>query len=354
MKVAPLHWAFQRYGSEIRHFIVHTGQHYDPAMSKVFFDDLDLPKPDFFLGVGSDTHGRQTAKIMTEFETVVIRQRPDLIIVVGDVNSTLACSLVGVKLGIPVAHVEAGLRSGDRSMPEEINRIVTDSIADFLFVTEPSGVKNLQREGAAASKVFFVGNTMIDSLLHYRATIVQSKILERLSLRNKEYVLVTLHRPSNVDHAERLATMISIFEKISRSKTIVFPAHPRTMKMLSEFGLEERIRTIANVRVIEPAGYIDFMKLAMEASMIITDSGGIQEETTVLGIPCLTLRDSTERPITVDIGTNSLCALDEQAVLSAFNSVLSGTWKKGTVPDLWDGKAADRIVAVLTKRCFAM
>lgn len=346
MKVAPLHRAFQSTPS-IEHFIVHTGQHYDRAMSDVFFDHLEIPEPKFYLGVGSDSHACQTAKIMIEFEKILAGHRPDLVIVVGDVNSTVACSLTAVKMGIAVAHVEAGLRSFDRSMPEEINRIVTDSISDLLFVSEPSGMENLRCEGIRPEKMFFVGNTMIDSLTAYRTKASNSTIRESLNLSTDKYVVVTLHRPVNVDSPGHLGIVTSILQRISEQASVVFPIHPRTLKTASEFGYTERLRANNKIKLIDPLGYLDFLHLVMNSAAIVTDSGGIQEETTFLGIPCITLRDSTERPVTVDIGTNVLAPLEIGVVVDHLSKALSGDWKKGRIPELWDGKASERIVTLI-------
>ena len=349
MKVAPLHKAFQQHANSIRHLIVHTGQHYDEAMSKVFFEDLELPQPDYYLGVGSGTHAQQTARIMIEFEKVVGEVRPDLVIVVGDVNSTVACSLVSVKLGVPVAHVEAGLRSGDRSMPEEINRLLTDTIADYLFVSEPSGVANLVKEGVGVKKIHLVGNVMIDSLVHYRRKAGQSQVMEKLGVRTREFTLVTLHRPSNVDTLEGLDRILSIFERVTPRTTVLFPLHPRTKKMIDQYGLSGRIGAMKNLKLTEPLGYLDFLRLLDNAQLVLTDSGGLQEETTYLGVPCLTLRENTERPITCEIGTNELCGLDVEKVVRLSTSVYDGTAKQSRVPELWDGHASKRIVEILLK-----
>jgi UDP-N-acetylglucosamine 2-epimerase (non-hydrolysing) len=350
MKVAPLHKAFQKHAGSIRHLIVHTGQHYDEAMSKIFFEDLELPHPDFYLGVGSGSHAQQTARIMVEFEKVIDEVHPDLVIVVGDVNSTLACSLVSIKMDVPVAHVEAGLRSGDRTMPEEINRLLTDSIADHLFVTEHSGVANLRKEGVDEKKIHLVGNVMIDSLIHYREKAKQSTIMESLGVKPNKFTLVTLHRPSNVDTEEGLRKILMIFERIAPHSEIVFPVHPRTKKMLAQRGLGARAEAIPNLRLLDPIGYLDFLRLLDNAQLVLTDSGGIQEETTYLRVPCLTLRDNTERPVTCDIGTNELCGLDVEKVVSRSEAVFAGNRTKGRVPDLWDGNAAIRIVGVLTRK----
>jgi UDP-N-acetylglucosamine 2-epimerase (non-hydrolysing) len=350
MKVAPLHKAFLKHADRVRHLIVHTGQHYDEAMSKIFFDELELPRPQFYLNVGSGSHAEQTAKVMIGLEKVLLEQKPDLVIVVGDVNSTVASSLVSVKLGIPVAHVEAGLRSFDRTMPEEINRLLTDAIAEYLFVTEPSGVHNLQREGINQEKVFLVGNVMVDSLIHYREKARESQSMGLFGVRPKAFTLVTLHRPGNVDTAEGLEKILSIFEQIAGHSPIVFPVHPRTKKMLAHYGLSRRAEAITRLTLTEPIGYLDFLNLLMNAQLVLTDSGGIQEETTFLGVPCLTLRHNTERPITCEVGTNTLCGLDVDLVVSNSLDVYHGNSKPGQVPELWDGKTAERITDIILKR----
>lgn len=349
MKVAPLHRAFQKYHDSIRHLIVHTGQHYDDAMSKVFFEDLELPQPDFYLGVGSASHARQTAAIMVEFEKVLEREKPDMVVVVGDVNSTVACSLVSAKMHIRVAHVEAGLRSFDRTMPEEINRLLTDSLAQFLFVSEPSGITNLKREGVNDRNVFLVGNIMIDSLVHYRQKARNNGMMDRLKLESRKFILVTLHRPGNVDNKKNLERIFSIFESLGKDTVIVFPVHPRTRKMIEEYGLDRQGKSIANLRLLDPLGYLEFLNLMEHAGLVITDSGGIQEETTFLGIPCLTLRENTERPVTVEVGTNELCALDPLRVVERSRAILQGKAKRGRIPELWDGKTAERITEILAK-----
>ncbi|TAL69744.1 MAG: UDP-N-acetylglucosamine 2-epimerase (non-hydrolyzing) [Bacteroidetes bacterium] len=343
MKVAPLHRAFQKYYDTIEHLIVHTGQHYDFSMSDAFFKDLEMPKPSYFLGVGSGTHAEQTAKIMVEFEKVCKELKPDLVLVVGDVNSTVACSLTAVKLGIKVAHIEAGLRSFDRSMPEEINRIVTDSICNYCFVTEQSGVKNLINEGFHKNGIFFVGNTMIDSLDYALQKAKNSQIGNSLNLTSKEYVLVTLHRPTNVDEPERLDEFLRIFKHLSRYRKIIFPVHPRTRKNLKYFSLEKKIDEIPGLILLEPLGYIDFLSLMLDADFIMTDSGGIQEETTYLKIPCLTLRTTTERPVTIELGTNILVQPEESYIIKVINDMINLPRKVGNVPELWDGIASFRI-----------
>jgi UDP-N-acetylglucosamine 2-epimerase (non-hydrolysing) len=350
MKVAPLHKAFQPHSDSFRHLIVHTGQHYDETMSKVFFQDLELPHPDFYLGVGSGSHAQQTAKIMVELEKVLEAQKPDLVIVVGDVNSTVASSLVSVKLGIQVAHVEAGLRSFDRAMPEEINRLLTDAVSEYLFVTEPSGVANLKREGIDERKIFLVGNVMIDSLIRYREKARRLSMIDQFHVKPRAFTLVTLHRPSNVDSREGLEKILTIFEKLSTRTSTIFPVHPRTSKMLEQFGLSRRANAIKNLRLTEPIGYLEFLNLMDQAQLVLTDSGGIQEETTFLGIPCLTFRENTERPITVERGTNALCGLDVELIVRKSFEVFDGKGKKGCVPDLWDGRTAERITRILKEK----
>ncbi len=346
MKIAPLHRAFQKYKDQIQHLICHTGQHYDVNMSKVFFEELELPKPDFYLGVGSGSHAEQTAKIMIEFEKVLLKEKPNLIIVVGDVNSTVACSLVAVKLGIKVAHVESGLRSFDRTMPEEINRLLTDSIADYLFVTEESGVLNLSNERIDESKIFFVGNCMIDSLINYLPKIDRSKILTEMSLPSGEYIVVTLHRPSNVDEPANIKEIFFQFSKLAERFKVVFPIHPRTRKTLEHSGFTDIHK---NILLIDPIGYIDFINLVKNCALTLTDSGGIQEETTYLKIPCLTLRDNTERPITTTLGTNKLIGTDYKKIYDEAVSRLDDKKSDSAIPPLWDGKAGERIADILVK-----
>lgn len=342
MKVAPIHRAFQNYSDKVQHLICHTGQHYDANMSDIFFRELELPQPDFYLGVGSGTHAEQTAKIMIEFEKVLMKERPDLVIVVGDVNSTIACSLVAVKLGIKVAHVEAGLRSFDRTMPEEINRLLTDQIADYLFVTEKSGIENLKNEGIADEKIFFVGNTMIDSLVYYLPKIEKSTILHELNLKSKEYIVVTLHRPSNVDDPENLVKIFDEFKKITEKYKIVFPIHPRTRRTLQSSKIDYEH---SNILLIEPVGYISFINLVKNSLIVLTDSGGIQEETTYLKIPCLTLRKNTERPITAEVGTNKLIGTEYHRIAEECFDTINNPPKNSQIPPLWDGRAAERITA---------
>jgi UDP-N-acetylglucosamine 2-epimerase (non-hydrolysing) len=355
MKVAPINRAIQNFLRDhsdfpLIHKICHTGQHYDSNMSDVFFKDLELPEPDFYLGVGSGSHAVQTARIMIEFEKILISEKPDLVIVVGDVNSTIACSLTAVKLGIKVAHVEAGLRSFDRTMPEEINRILTDAISDYLFVSEESGVKNLKREGIPDEKIFFVGNVMIDSLISYLPKVERSEILRFFSLKPSQYGVVTFHRPSNVDSKERLKQIIDLLVDISEYKRIVFPIHPRTAQNLEKYDLLKFLNH--NIIATRPLGYIDFIALIKNSAFVLTDSGGIQEETTFLGVPCITLRNSTERPVTVEIGTNVLAGEDITMAFKYVMEILNGSFKNGKIPELWDGKASERIVKILIEKLY--
>lgn len=350
MKVAPIHKAFEKLKMkneklEIEHLICHTGQHYDEKMSKIFFDDLELPQPHFYLGVGSGSHAEQTAKVMIEFEKVLLAEKPDLVIVVGDVNSTIACTLVASKLNIKTAHVEAGLRSFDREMPEEINRLLTDSIADFLFVTEKTGIINLKHEGVPDEKVFFTGNVMIDSLVNYLPKTEKSNIIKEHHLEKGKYILVTLHRPSNVDTKEGLEALLNMLNTVANKRNLLFPIHPRTKSNMQKFGLDDLLSE--NIILTEPIGYIDFLALTKDAELIITDSGGIQEESTFLGVQCITVRNNTERPITVEVGTNQLVGTDLKKVEKAALEILDGKIKKGTIPELWDGKAAERITKII-------
>ncbi len=345
MKIAPLHRAFQKYSDQVKHLICHTGQHYDEKMSKVFFEDLELPQPDFYLGVGSGSHAEQTANVMIKFEEILLQEKPDLIIVVGDVNSTIACSLTASKLHIKVVHVEAGLRSGDMLMPEEVNRVLTDRISDMLFVTEKSGSENLKHEGVDNNKIFFTGNVMIDSLAYFKPKAEKSTIHSEYNLEKGKYVLVTLHRPSNVDSEEQLLKLIDLLNSMADKRKVLFPIHPRTKNNLGKFSLLDKINP--NVILTDPIGYLDFLALTSNAELILTDSGGIQEESTYLGVQCITLRTSTERPITVEVGTNQLLGTDLDKARVAALDVLDGKLKNGTIPDLWDGKAAERITKII-------
>lgn len=344
VKIAPLAAALQKF-KNLETIIVHTGQHYDEKMSRVFFHDLKIPKPDINLGVGSGSYAQQTGKIMIAFDAVLEKIQPDLVVVVGDVNSTVACSLTAAQRSIKVAHVEAGLRSFDWNMPEEINRVVTDRLADFLFCTEPSALVNLQREGVDRKKIFFVGNVMIDTLLAQKKIADESPILRDLHLGLKPYVVVTLHRPSNVDDPKLLKKIIGMLKKIAEKMTVVFPVHPRTQKNLKKWHING-----TGLMLIEPLGYIDFLKLISHADLVLTDSGGIQEETTILGVPCLTLRENTERPVTVEEGTNRVVGTNEKKILKAVSEILRNPARHPHRPKLWDGKAAERIAKILTKK----
>ena len=346
MKIAPLMEAY-RAVEEIKPLLVHTGQHYDANMSDLFFRQLGIPKPDLNLGVGSASHAVQTAEIMKAFEPIVLEHRPDWVVVVGDVNSTIACGLVAVKLDVRLAHVEAGLRSFDRDMPEEINRILTDSISDLLFCTEQSGVEHLRTEGVAEEKIHLVGNVMIDTLSRHRERAEASRILEELNLEERGFGVLTLHRPSNVDQPEVLGRILDALEVVQRDLPLIFPAHPRTRAKLESFGLGNRLESMSGLRIIDPIGYLDFLKLMASARIVLTDSGGIQEETTILQVPCLTLRENTERPITVDMGSNQLVGTDTQRILDAYRSAMSAGGSPGQIPPLWDGHAAERIVEIL-------
>ncbi len=353
MKISPLIRAIEKHKTSsgtnlIEPILVHTGQHYDYKMSQAFFQDLGLPQADIYLSVGSGTHAEQTGKIMIEFEQVLFKEKPDLVIVVGDVNSTLAAALAAVKLHIPVAHVEAGLRSYDRTMPEEINRLLTDAISDYLFTPSPDANENLKREGIADEKIFLVGDIMVDSLLYNMERAEESQILTRLGLDKGSYAVLTLHRPSNVDKKESLLQIIHAVREISQRIPIVFPAHPRTRKSIKSFEFMRFFKD-EHIRLIEPLGYLDFLKLEINARLVMTDSGGIQEETTVVNIPCLTLRDTTERPITISQGTNVLVGNDTQKIITEASRILDGKEKKGCCPEIWDGKTAERIVEVLAK-----
>ncbi len=350
MKVAPLWHALQKV-PEFEARIVHTGQHYDANMSDAFFRDLGLPESHVHLGVGSGSHAEQTARVMVGYEKTALAERPDWTIVVGDVNSTAAVALVCAKLLIPVAHLEAGLRSGDRTMPEEINRLVTDAIADLLWTPSPDGDENLLREGVPAARIERVGNIMIDSFEMLRGRIVTDDTRARMGLDGQRYGVVTLHRPANVDDQAVLADIVAQLQAAAQSVTLVFPVHPRTRKQLREFGLHEALERSPGIRLIEPLGYIQFMNLVTRAALAITDSGGVQEETTYLGIPCLTIRPNTERPVTVSEGTNRLLA--SGALLDNIRRVLAGEWPRGRCPALWDGHTAERCVDSLRRRVAA-
>lgn len=344
MKVAPVYKALKKLAPEYSVKICHTGQHYDQKMSDVFFRDLQMPEPDFYLGVGSGSHAVQTANIMVEFEKICLDENPDLVLVAGDVNSTIACGLVASKLHIQVGHIEAGLRSFDRTMPEEINRILTDSISDYLFVTEQSGLDHLKKEGIDESKIIFTGNCMIDSLIDFLPVADQSDIRAKLGII-KKYILLTFHRPANVDNHLFYRGLEGFLERYSSEFQIVFPVHPRTRKNLEVFGLD--INRYPGIIMTEPLGYIEFLHLIKNSFCVVTDSGGIQEETTYLGVPCITVRDNTERPVTVDIGTNFLAGTDFTNVLKIFDDIIVGKAKRGSIPPLWDGKSGHRLAKFL-------
>jgi len=347
-KIAPLMREMQR-RPEIDPILVHTGQHYDPALSDIFFRQMGIPTPHVNLEVGSGSHALQTAEVLKRIEPVLLERRPDLVLVVGDVNSTIAVSLAAVKLGIQVAHVEAGLRSFDRSMPEEINRILTDALADYLFVTEEDAIQHLLNEGRPRSSIYLVGNVMIDSLRHFLPIAQKSPIGEELALKNgadwRRFAVLTLHRPSNVDSTEKLAELLGAIDAVAAQIPVIFPVHPRTQQRLTQAG----IKTHPQLKLIPPVGYLDFLCLLSKATLVLTDSGGIQEETTALGVPCLTLRENTERPITITEGTNQLIGTDPAKILIVAQEVLAGKGKAGRIPPFWDGHAAERIVDVLLK-----
>lgn len=347
-KIAPLMREMQRH-PEIEAILVHTGQHYDENLSDIFFRQMGIPPPHLNLEVGSGSHALQTAEILKRIEPVLVERKPDLVLVVGDVNSTIAVSLAAAKLGIRVAHVEAGLRSFDRTMPEEINRILTDALADYLFVTEEDAIEHLLKEGRPRSSIFMVGNVMIDSLRHFLPIAQKSAIGEDLGLKNgvdwQRFGVLTLHRPSNVDSTEKLSQLLGAIDAVASEMPIIFPVHPRTQQRLTQCGIQHH----PQLHLIPPVGYLDFLCLLSKAKLVLTDSGGIQEETTALGVPCLTLRENTERPITISQGTNLLVGTDPGKIVAAARDILAGRGKAGRVPPLWDGHAATRIVDVLLK-----
>lgn len=349
VKIAPIMEAYRAH-PEIEPLLVHTGQHYDKKMSGDFFETLGIRTPDIHLGVGSGSHAAQTAAIMTAFEPVVLEHKPDVLLVVGDVNSTVACSMVATKLHVPVVHVEAGLRSHDRKMPEEVNRVITDAISDVLFCTEKSGVENLEKEGVPESKVHLVGNVMIDTLCRQQPKLEGLDTLDRLGLSSQGYGLLTLHRPSNVDHPETFSRILDALEVIQRDLPLIFPMHPRTRKNLESNPFGERIKAMTNLRLSEPVNYLGFLHLQSEAKVVLTDSGGIQEETTFLKVPCITIRENTERPSTCEIGSNQLVGTQTKDILEAYQRVADGTLREPQVPPLWDGKAAERIVDILVRQ----
>ena len=350
MKMAPIIEAMNRRPDQFEHLLVHTGQHYDERMSRSFFMDLGMPKPDVDLEVGSGSHAEQTARIMVEFEKVCLLHQPDLVIVVGDVNSTMACAITAKKLGILVAHVEAGLRSRDMSMPEEINRLCTDVLCDYLFTTDHFANENLQAEGVSPAKVFFVGNVMIDTLFKHREMARELGLVERWGLTRGRYATLTLHRPSNVDDESTLGGILEAMAEVAREIPIIFPIHPRTRKMVEQFGFAHYCADTPRPEglwLTQPLGYLELLHLNMHAAMVITDSGGLQEETTVLGVPCLTLRNNTERPITCEVGTNFIVGNKREDILRQAHKVLRGEVPRGRVPDKWDGRTAERVVEAL-------
>ena len=346
MKVAPMLAAASEW-EDVRTRLVHTGQHYDERMSALFFDQLELPHPDIHLGVGSGSHAAQTARVMLHFDEALDQTPTDLVVVVGDVNSTIACALVAVKRNIAVAHVEAGLRSGDRAMPEEINRVLTDQISELLFTTERDAAVNLRAEGIGEDKIHFVGNVMIDTLYRHRERARESDVIARLGLTPRAYAVSTLHRPSNVDSPAAALTTVLALEELARRLPVVIPLHPRTRMRLHEFGLLDRLEQWPAVKILDPLGYFEFLALLDDAAVVFTDSGGIQEETTALGVPCLTFRENTERPITISQGTNRLVGRDPARVAAELDQVLNGGERKGQIPELWDGRASERIWKVL-------
>ena len=346
VKIAPVMAACAGHPG-LRAKIVHTGQHYDARMSDAFFRDLGIPDPDVHLGVGSGTHAEQTGRVMIEFEKVLAAEQPALVVVVGDVNSTLACALTAAKLHVPVAHVEAGLRSGDRTMPEETNRLLTDQLADLLFTTERAAESNLRGEGIPAERIHFVGNVMIDSLLHFREAAERLATWRRFGCEAKQYGFVTLHRPSNVDDPATLERLIRALSGTATSIPLVFPLHPRTAAKLDEFGLRQLVSESEALKVTDPLGYVECLSLMSQARLVLTDSGGVQEETTALGVACLTLRDNTERPITCTEGTNTLIGTDPDRLKTEAERILVGGGKAGRLPELWDGHAAERIVGAI-------
>ena len=347
MKIAPIIDAIhkaQGEGIHIKYRLIHTGQHYDKNMSDSFFEQLGIPEPDVNLGAGGGTQAEQTAAIMVGYEKLLLAEKSDLCLVVGDVTSTMACSIVAQKLHVPVAHVEAGIRSGDWTMPEEINRMVTDSISNYFFTTTPDAGNNLRKSGISDDRIHWVGNTMIDTLLKHRPRFKKPTVWEELNLSKNEYLVMTLHRPGNVDEEEKLKSLMNEIVEHSQNLPLIFPVHPRTAKILQGLGIKH-----SRLHTIDPLGYLEFNYLVENARAVITDSGGITEETTVMGVPCMTLRDNTERPETVKIGTNELIGTDPRAIKPAMEKLFAGQWKKGNIPELWDGKTAERIVGILTK-----
>lgn len=355
MKIAPIMRALSASGPRMQGLLLHTGQHYDAAMKQSFFDQLDIPEPDLDLGVGSGSHAVQTAEIMLHFEPVLDQQKPDVVLVVGDVNSTIACALVAVKKGIPIVHVEAGLRSGDRTMPEEINRVLTDQLSDLLFTTERSALDNLLAEGISRERVHFVGNVMIDTLKYNleKATPAADTLPAEISTDGKEYGLLTLHRPSNVDDPVVLERLCRVLVEVSEKLPLVFPVHPRTRQRIKDAGYASLLDK-GQIHMLEPLGYLEMLGLMKDARLVLTDSGGIQEETTALGVPCITLRENTERPITIDEGTNTLAGTSPEKIRASFEEIMRTGGNAGRVPEFWDGRAAERIVAAIDDWLFGV
>lgn len=350
VKVAPILSLMTKYSNEYEPIFVHTGQHYDVSMAEIIFEDLGLPAPDYNLKIGSGTHGSTTGRVMIEFERVLFDVCPDLVVVFGDVNPTVACAIDAAKLGIPVAHIEAGLRSGSRQMPEELNRILTDAVSSFLFTPSPDADKNLVNEGIDESRIYRVGNVMIDTLRRMERYLDRSNVLNRHGLEEKGYALLTLHRPSNVDDADVLMRILDAIDTIQEEITVVFPMHPRTRKQFSVFGYDKLIQKMHNIKTMDPTSYLDSLMLQKAARMVLTDSGGIQEETTAFGIPCLTLRENTERPITITQGSNTLVGVDTESIIEVALKVLVESQSFCRVPDLWDGFASNRILRVFNER----
>jgi UDP-N-acetylglucosamine 2-epimerase (non-hydrolysing) len=347
IKITRLKECFAKY-PHLHFKLLHTGQHYDYKMSEVFFEELGIPKPDVLFDLKRDSQISVVTQIMTLFEAEIKKDRPDLVVVPGDVDSTFACAFVSSRYGIPVAHIESGLRSWDKTMPEEINRILVDDIAQLFFTTEKSGNENLLNEGKKKESIVFTGNTMIDSLIKFKPNIEKSDVLSKYSLEKGKFLVMTFHRPANVDNKENLTRILNALNTISKDIKIIFPIHPRTIKNAESFGLKHLIES-SQITLCEPQGYLDFMKLISSAVGVVTDSGGIQEETTFLGVPCLTVRNNTERPITAEVGTNTLLELNEDLIIQHVGSILGGTYKKGQVPELWDGKSSERIVEAIAQ-----
>lgn len=349
IKITQFERAFNKYKDEIKLKLVHTGQHFDKNMSEVFFEQLGIKAPDYYLNISSGTPNSQIGNIILELEKVFLEDRPDLLIVVGDVNSTLAGAIAANKLGIKMAHLESGLRSFDRNMPEEHNRVVTDFLADYYFITEQSGIDNLVKAGVEKERMFFVGNTMIDTLVAFDDQIRNSEVMNKLGLRPKNFALMTMHRPSNVDNKEGCQLILNLIKSICEQNNLVYPIHPRALKNYEKFGLSDELKSIDGLKLLEPLDYLSFQQLVLYSQFVITDSGGIQEETTFRRVPCLTLRPNTERPSTIEIGSNKLLPFDLDKIMIEVNDIRKGEYKQGEVPNLWDGKSSDRIADYIKK-----